>query len=403
MVHSNAQRPGGLSINQIEQLVKLHNPDAVIAKAVQSKGLSFAVTPKALAELKAVGIGGQAYDAIHMLMRTGSLMVTGLPPGAQVQIDDDAPLRADDKGGLHVDELLVGKHHLTASAPNYAAASVVRTIASKSQDTFAWSLNWLGGYLSVTLNVPRAYFHFEDGRNFHRATGLQDVQVPPGHVNFRVTWVGLKQKDVSVDVVAGEHQTMHIDMEKDTTWIANQISIARNLINTNSGQALTLDKQVLEVDPENADAIELLSELEIRNGDFDGFVRDGERAIELGQTITLNVMHIHIGWKSLVHDATLKIGKTTIMYDPLMNACSLKSFTVPLSALDQIQFDEKASDQQVMELRIANPGKDGKTVAMNFTLRGTVLTDGRFREPQNSNPVLHAFGQLIEKVKGDQK
>jgi PEGA domain len=242
----------GLSLRQIEELVRIHTPDSVVAQEIRSRGLDFTPTPEVLEGLQRRGAGETTIAAVRARMPVGTLEINAAP-GSQVTLDGEDRGTTDVQGRLVLPDLPAGSHQLTVSRPNYKRGEFTVTLAAREYKRFPVQLEWAGGYITVQINRAGSTIQIRGLGQYSGA--VSSLQVPVGTYSITVTHLGMKSNTQSVDVTSGQHAVVEIHLVPDAQWVAARLKDAEGRRDAGDiAGAVRAATEVLAADPTNDSA-----------------------------------------------------------------------------------------------------------------------------------------------------
>lgn len=127
-------------------------------------------------------------------------------------------------------------------------------------------------------------------------------------------------------------------------------------------QATTIAQQILRVEPNNKDALLLLSYVHFRNQRWDLFVPTSVQALRAGATLPFTLGHHHT--LTGAHAASLVVSREQIQFQNTGGNCTSKNISVPLANLVSAQ--PISSNQGVPFVNLKIIDEKGKTQNFNF-------------------------------------
>jgi tetratricopeptide (TPR) repeat protein len=342
---------------QVEQLIRIPGPDAddSLASAIRSSGLSFPVDRKIVKALSAKGAGPLTLAALREQIHEGVVEVRYTEPGSQVLLDGIVAGNADTLGYFALKEVPEGNHERTVKKDGYGDAHLQFSLANKEDKQLSLSLEWLGGYLSVSA-LPLAAIHVTGPLSFEgRAT---DLKCPTGSYTVTASSEGYATQTHTFQVGAGEHHAEHLQLEVDPAFVASLMADAKAKLDAgNPNGAIESARKLLNVAP-GAKAEEILAEASLRAGDFQSFLNAGRKAIRGGGEVSITLTHRHRGF---VHDVTLTLSRDGLSFHTpaSVNGCNLPNTTQPYRSLSRLIF----KSQLYREIGVDNVTPD---IALEF-------------------------------------
>jgi hypothetical protein len=241
-----------LSLSQIEQLVRIHTPDNVVAGAIRSRGLDFTPTAKILQELQKRGAGQATLGAIRARMPIGTLEIDAAP-GSEITLDGTERGLIDAQGRIVLSGLSAGPHELLVSKANYQTGEYSLTLRSNQYMRFPVKLTWAGGYLTIQVDQPGSAIQIPGLGEY--SGSVSNLRCPARTYDITVTHPRLETQTRPVTVLAGRHALVEFHLVADPAWVAN---LLRNASDLRSGGdingAVQKAKEILGVDPTNSAA-----------------------------------------------------------------------------------------------------------------------------------------------------
>lgn len=158
------------------------------------------------ASVLAVTLSAASADA-QRRQRTGTLVLEGDHPGAEVFVD------AEPVGTMPMEplELPVGSHTIRVARPGYTEYTEVFRIRPRRETVLAVDLLAVSMALNVST-TPEGAQVFIDGR-FAGETPAE-IDLLEGEHSIRVTLAGYREAIRSVEAVAGETETLSVELEE---------------------------------------------------------------------------------------------------------------------------------------------------------------------------------------------
>jgi tetratricopeptide (TPR) repeat protein len=395
---ANAQKVK-LTRAKVEQLIQNQAPDEAIAKEIQDRGLSFPLDRKAVEGFAAKGAGPLTLAALREQIREGEVEVRDTEPGSQMLLDGKEAGNADAVGFFAVRQVPEGNHELIAKKGGYGDAHVQFTLTNKEQKQLSLPLDWLGGYLSVSV-LPWAAIQVTGPLSFKGgATGLK---CPTGSYTVSASLEGYIAQTRTFQVGAGEHHAERLQLEVDPAFVARLMADAKAKFSAgDSSGAIEPARKLLKLTPGNAKAAEILAEASFQTGDFESFEAAGITAIRAGGEVTVPLMHVHYGIEGhdMAHDVTLTLDRSGLTFKSasVVNGCVLEGFRRP--------YDEISSVANIrgefLNLQFITPKKGGGFVAskhddFNFLPSGSKIGKNYLNFSRNATQALSSVEVLIK-------
>lgn len=338
---------------QLEQALRGHSQDSVLAEQIRLRGIGFPVTSPTLDQLASRGAGPGTLAALREQMRVGKLEIQ-TAPGTRLLLDGNDLGQAGQDGALQVPEVIEGDHNVTARADGYQEASLSFSLAKDEYKKLNMTLQWAGGYISLGVLPRNAVVNVAGPRPFTGA--LTRFQAPPGDYTATFSLDGFRPQTRSFHVAAGETHTETVSLEIDPAVAAALLSGAQDkLASGDVGGAIQDLHKVLNISPADGHAEALLAEASFQNGDSAGFLSAGTQALASGQTVSVVVQHVHNFPHQMIHPVTLAISRSgiAITSTPPVEGCKMPdSLAYNLISTADVETDPYSNHPGSVELYI---------------------------------------------------
>jgi len=417
----NSQKPR-LTRTQLEQMLRNHARDDLVARQIRSSSIGFQLTKKIVDDYAAKGAGPETVAALREQIRSGTVEIHS-EPGSQVLLDGEAAGTVGPGGVLAIEDVPEGNHDLIGKNEGYQDGHFEFTLANLEHKMLILPLEWLGGYLSVSAQPADATIRTSGPRSFEGAAS--QMKVPPGNYTVNVSLDGYLTQTRSFQVAAGEHREEQVQLAVDPSFIAARLSEAQAKLDGGDYiEAIEAARRILAANPRQAQALRIAAEAYWHIGDGNRFVETGVQAIDEGEAVTIPLMHVHNFPHPMVHQVTLTIDKKGITYTPPQDAsgCKLQKFTEPYSALRSAAMDTTIPGATALDLQFIGPKTLGGFIKsdvdehgypilrVSFLVVGSEARHARvfgnpdpnyvpFSSPGNAPELMRAAESLINRVK----
>jgi len=278
----------GLTLAQVQHLIKAQAPDNLIASQIRSRGLSFQATGKTLDSLAAQGAGQLTLAALRDQIRVGRIEVH-TEPGAKVEADGKEPQVADTGGLLQLQDMPEGSHSIVVRKEGYKEAQSSLNLVRNEDRHLMIPLEWLGGHLTVSTQPADATVAVSGPQSF---TGsVVDAKCLSGEYTFTVSAQGYVTQTRTIQIPAGKHDVEDFKLAADPTVLAQKLTEARSKLDAgDAASSILLVEAALKLGSTDPNAQKILAEAAFQQGDFNRFVDAGTKAVRSGQTVTVAVM-----------------------------------------------------------------------------------------------------------------
>jgi hypothetical protein len=313
----------GLTLAQVEHLIKAQAPDDLIASQIRSRGLNFQATSKTLDSLVAQSAGKLTLAAVRDQIRVGKIDIH-TEPGAQILADGKEGLTTNADGFLQLSDLPEGNHSLIARKDGYREARKSLFLARNEERQLTLPLEWLGGYLTISLQPADAEIAVTGPQSL--SGNVVNAKCSAGEYAITVSAQGYVTQTRTVQILAGKHDVENFQLAADPAILAQKLADARNKLDAgDAASAITLAEAALKLGSTDPKVQVILAEAAFQQGDFNRFVDAGTKAIRSGQTVTVAVMHFHNFPRRKIHRVTLTISTSGIALasEPPFNGCKI--------------------------------------------------------------------------------
>lgn len=398
-----------LSLAQVQKLVQIHTPDDVVAQEIRSRGLDFTPSPKTIADLQKRGAGQSTLAAIRERIPIGSMEIDA-PPGTAITVDGADAGKTDVQGRLRLPEIFAGSHQVAGDKAGYRRKEVSATVAAKETKHVPLELEWLGGYLTVHTNAPGALIDVAGIGQFQGE--VVDLKCSPGSYAITATRAGRKPENRAVNVAAGQHTAVDLQLAVDSAYFDAKASEATQRLSVGDAKgAIQIANDLVSADPTNANAQGLLASAYWLNGDAKAFAVAAATAIRGGGPVVLKIAHEHLELSGeAIHPALLVITNKTVTYDPANASCKYHKLVSPIEKVSTIEVTNKSaagimvvrhlgSNTYLLHLDFADAVKANKKTTLFFAVPTSKVQRqgdvGFLISTGNSEALFDAAAQLI--------
>jgi PEGA domain-containing protein len=377
-----------LTFAQIEQLIKVGTPDAVISQEVRDRGAATPPTNADLDRLAARGAGGQTLAALRALAR-GVITVTSRPGDSEVLVDGKPAGKTQADGRLSVNSVPAGDHLVVVQKDGFRPAEFSIRLDPGGNASVAAALEAVAGLLNITTNLPDSTIRI-NGAAAHRGEA-HGVRCPSGSCSIEVTAPRYAAVRRTVEVPSGQTIQLEIKLEPDGAALDDLRQRLRSSgRERNATSLIRTAEELLRYAPADGEANAALAAGAFAAGDTARFRSAAAKALEHGGTIQLRLLHHHA--MMLAHEAAVSLQSEGIAFDPLGNSCSLRPGKVPALWLSQAQISaervregQRYSVKNFVDIRFRPEGRENKTTSIKVT------------DPAREElPLLEALAEIVQ-------
>jgi len=355
-----------LSLTQIEQLISIRTPDAVVAKEIHDRGIGFSVNERLLDGLRKRGAGPKTIQALSHFVVMASLEVFSAPTECDVVVDGILRGHTGAQGILVLADLKPGVHEVILRKENYKEWRSTVSLAANAQEQLNATLTWAGGFLTVLTGATGVSIEIEGMGRF--SDEVTDLPCLPGTYTITVSGSKYQTATKTVEVVAGQGATVSIHLEPDPEFVQRKVAeLQDQYASRNYPSVIGSAPELLSVDRNNKDALRLLAQSYFLTNDFEKFKASAKDVLDAGGYIQIQLNHHHLGY--FLHPVMLSISANSLSFDPQTSDkvhCSYKPFSNPVAAIVQVALSERGNNELFLNLRIQDPRNPKKVLNLNF-------------------------------------
>ncbi|HXE08262.1 MAG TPA: PEGA domain-containing protein [Acidobacteriaceae bacterium] len=302
-----SQTSGGLTLAQLERLIRIPSPDNVIASQIQSRGVAFKVNQTVLNQLIKDGAGPQTLAQMNGRIEHATILLAGGTPGASILLDGKTVGRFP--AGTESITVDPGKHHIAVQLESYYPLETDITLANRDTYALHGDLKWAGGLLTIAVQPPGASVSVTGAASY---SGPQSsTRVLPGNYTVVVSQPGYVTQSQSFAVSAGESHQETVELKVDAGSLAASVKTAEAALRSGDVEgALRAAGEAYSLDPSNGTAAKTLAEASFAKGDAGGFLKYGLITVHDGLTVSVPMMHVRNFPKRTAEAAVMTISKT---------------------------------------------------------------------------------------------
>lgn len=319
-----------LTLSQLLGLINLQTPDTAVAAEITERGVRQPVDRKMVETVRKAGGGPATMAALDKVRPRALANIKGVA-GTNIMLNGASAGRIGESGALVLNDLWPGNYEIAGELYEHAPERRVLALAAGSKTDIQLHLRSLFGFVSITTNSPQATIDVEGVSRFRAPLTKQRIRA--GSYTIKVESPYRETRTITLEVPGGESITQEITLSADRTALnALLVRIRQDIANRNYRQAATDATDYLEVaHPGDAlgrtIALTHLTAAHLEMREYAKAVVTGAEALDLGGTLSLNVMHHHSsGWVP-PHAANLTVSKYKFLFDPIAECTFSKGST----------------------------------------------------------------------------
>jgi hypothetical protein len=193
---------------QLEQLIRIQQPDDVTASLIRSRGLGFPVTRKIVDALAAKGAKQLTVAALREQIHLGKgTMEVHTEAGSRLILDGREIGYTGASGLFVLQDLVEGDHELVAKKEGYREVSSKFSLENNENKQIPLLMEWQGGFLSVSIEPSDATIQVTGPRSFNGAA--KGDRFPPGNYTITASENGYETQTHTFHISAGEHHSVY--------------------------------------------------------------------------------------------------------------------------------------------------------------------------------------------------
>lgn len=319
-----------LTLSQLLGMIKIPMPDAAIAAEITERGVRQPVDQKMLDTVRKAGGGPATIAALDRVRPRAALILSGVP-GTSVGVNGNIVGRIGDGGTLALTDLWPGRHEISGELSEHTSQKLSLTLAAGSKTDADLRLRSVYGFLSITSNAPQATIKVEGGPQFRAPLAKQRMRAGTYTVSIEAPY--RQTRTVILEIPGGESIEQDLTLEPDRQALdALLVRIRQNFASRNYRTTATDAADYVAIShPADVSGRMLafthltIAQLELR--DYANALRNGVQALEIGGTLSLDVMHHHASGFVDPHRARLTVSKYKFQFDPV-EACTFSKGSV---------------------------------------------------------------------------
>jgi PEGA domain len=369
----SAKARAALTYSQIEALVRIDTPDDVISQEIHDRGIARPPNRADLDRLTARGAGAQTIAALRALAK-GTVNVISHPGECEVLIDGKVVGRTRTDGRLSVADVAAGEHSVRVQKEGFQNADFPVTVDAGGQASVAAALETARGSLSVLASVPEATIRINGLGTYQGAA--KDIRCPAGSYVVDVTAPRYAPVQQTVAVAAGQTAEISIKLELDPAFLDElRQQLRAGSTSQNPQAAMRVAEELLRYAPSDPDGNAALAVGQFASGNLVAFRSTAPKALSLGGTIALRLVHHHAFMNE--HAALLVINSGGLVFDALGAPCSLRAGRIPADRItlvrmvrERVRGTGPIAYADYINIEFRPVGRDDKTESMKFTAAG---------------------------------
>lgn len=365
-----------LTLSQLLGLINLRTPDTAVAAEITERGVRQPVDQKMIETVRRAGGGPATMAALDKVRPRAIVTIAGVA-GTNIAINGASAGRIGEGGILALNDLWPGSYEIAGELYEHTTDKRVLTLAAGTKTDVDLRLRSLYGFVSITTNAPQATIDMEGVSRFRAP--LEKQRVRAGTYTIKVESPYRETRTMTLEVLGGESTTREIELSADRRALdALLVRIGQNSENRNYRQTVTDATAYLEV-AHPADvvgrtiALVNLTIAHLETSEYAKAVAAGKQALDLGGTLSLDVMHHHNSGFVDPHKANLTVSKYKFLFDPL-HPCTFSKGSVD-SKFVGVSFDSNlrmpkdwnpSDGATAVVVKLPKPNKPTEFYTLNF-------------------------------------
>jgi hypothetical protein len=383
--------PHGLTIAQLQRLLKIHAPDDLVAREIETRGLAFTPDTHTIQAIENDGAGTATLNALKERIPRGNIEIQA-PVGSHVTVDSSNVGTVGQEGHIVLAGIPAGDHTIQVQQAGYTPKTIQITLAAKETKNLPVSLDWAGGYLTVKVSQPGAAITVAGIGTY--TDHINRLPLPQGRYQVTATLTGMTPESRSLNIAASHESTLAISMSPDPQYVLNGILAANRQLDAGDVRgAIQLAQKLLKFASSNGDVEALLAEAYFQSNDDFASERHAAISLSEGGTLVFKVFHQHLSLQGIaLHPAILTLTSRTLGYQPLSFECKYQSFSASLDQIHQVRainpLGPVGSSTTLLELQVRDPQRPSnrRPVRLVFAMPGSQVMKQGGRMDYISSP-----------------
>jgi hypothetical protein len=375
-----------LTLGQLLRLIANQTPDRIVAAEISDRGIRETIDKTLVDSVRKAGAGIATLAVLEKIRPKSTLAISGIP-GTNIALDGISVGRIAETGKLVLRDLWPGRHEVTGDLYEHTPTSELITLTPNRNSELELRLKSFYGLVSVKTNASQPTIEISGLSRFRGP--LLEQRVRAGKYELKVEAPYREPHTETIEIVGGESIERDIVLTVDRRELDQLLGRMRQGF-TNRNYRTTVDdaKAYLEAAIEGdlsrvyANSLLALSLMELRS--FPDAIAAGLKAIDLGGTLTFDVMHHH-GFIQ-PHRASIAVSEYKLQYDPL-ETCTVSKGSIDVGVLT-VSMDVTArlpgmgtriQPGSAVTVKFPKPTKPSDTITLNFIDADVQRADAIFR------------------------
>jgi hypothetical protein len=333
-----------LTVDDVEELIRLRLPDARLAIEVRQRGVARLLTHTELRRLRDMGAGPESQAALERFLQLSPLIVITQPPieGLRVTIGENSVL-TNAEGQATITGLVPASYTVIMEKPPAYPRTERRVFLAEGGSREYVTLRPAPGKLDVLVDIEGALIEISS-RGTYRAP-VRELELPPGTYAVSIRAPLFLPYRTSATVEAGQLSTLEADLEPDLEALESELQrmLARH--------------------------------------DFPKFRAKATFALQGGahKLAAVKLLHHHA---SGLHEAVLTIYRSGLYYEP-HGSCHWKAGLIPFDRIKDAVVVQHCSSGVLLRLVVATGKNLESRDQLNFAVLGSSLQQETVMKPLN--------------------
>jgi hypothetical protein len=352
-----------LTVAQLLRLIAARTPDKIVAAEVTERGIREAIDKALIESARKNGAGPATLAALERIRPKSVLSIKGTP-GTNIAIDGARIGRIADDGTLTVPDLWSGRHDIEADLFEHTPEKRTVLLQPNKTSDLELRLTSLFGLVSITANVASATIDIDGVSRFRNSVSRQKLRA--GQYALKVEAPYWKTHTETLGVIGGDVIERQIVLAPDREQLDSLLGRMRTSFSARNFRSTASDATsylgvALEADISGRTAaLTMLASSQLQTGQYSEGVASGLKALGMGGTLSLDVVHHHGSGFVQPHRAMLTLSAYKLTYDPI-ESCTFGKGAVDMALV-------VVSSDRNLRLGVLAPRSQGGTAAVQIKL-----------------------------------